>query len=216
MEEQRITDTEKQEMKDRIKEAEDKSLVEDVVKKNYVEFDFDDVKYKINIPKFNQIQEMNKKRLSQYTELVEATDEKGNYIYKTEADLIKLHKKRGIDVELEMSTNDVEKTFNYLCSRLLKEQDDERAKYTNVARAWSVLKSAIRVWFQSVLSKDSNYYYEHMEKLVEIVRSAMIKEIIDKMESEEYDKADNTVRKKHYWIDLIDWLKEQAGDEIQR
>lgn len=68
-------------------------------------------------------------------------------------------KKRGVDVELEMSTNDVEKTFNYLCLALLKEQTDERAKYTNVARAWGVFKSAIRVWFHSVLSKDSNYYY---------------------------------------------------------
>ncbi|MBI2123814.1 MAG: DEAD/DEAH box helicase family protein [Candidatus Wildermuthbacteria bacterium] len=68
-------------------------------------------------------------------------------------------KKRGVDVELEMSTNDVEKTFNYFCLMLLKEQTDEQAKYTNVARAWGVFKSAIRVWFHSVLSKDSNYYY---------------------------------------------------------
>ena len=68
-------------------------------------------------------------------------------------------KKRGIDVELEMSTNDVEKTFNYLCLQLLKEQTDEKAKYNNVARAWGVFKSAIRIWFQSVLSKDSDYYY---------------------------------------------------------
>ncbi|MDO8686941.1 MAG: DEAD/DEAH box helicase family protein [Candidatus Berkelbacteria bacterium] len=68
-------------------------------------------------------------------------------------------KKRGVDVDLEMSTNDVEKTFNYLCLSLLKEQTDEKAKYTNAARAWGVFKSAIRVWFHSVLSKDSNYYY---------------------------------------------------------
>lgn len=68
-------------------------------------------------------------------------------------------KKKGIDVELEMSNNDVEKTFNYFCLMLLKEQTDEQAKYTNVSRAWGVLKSAIRIWFHFVLSKDSNYYY---------------------------------------------------------
>ena len=68
-------------------------------------------------------------------------------------------KKRGIDVELEMSTNDVEKTFNYLCLQLLKEQTDEKAKYSNVARAWGVFKSAIRIWFQSTISKDGDYYY---------------------------------------------------------
>lgn len=67
--------------------------------------------------------------------------------------------KKGVDVELEMSTNDVEKTFNYFCLMLLKEQTDEQAKYTNVARAWGVFKSAIRVWFHSVLSNESNYYY---------------------------------------------------------
>jgi len=68
-------------------------------------------------------------------------------------------KKKGVDVELEMSTNDVEKTFNYFCLALLKEQTDERARYNNVARAWGVFKSAIRVWFHSVLSQDSSYYY---------------------------------------------------------
>lgn len=68
-------------------------------------------------------------------------------------------KERGIDYELEMSTNDVEKTFNYICYQLLKEQTDEKAKFTNIARSWSVLKSGIRVWFKSVLGEDSDYYY---------------------------------------------------------
>lgn len=68
-------------------------------------------------------------------------------------------KKKGIDVSIEMSTNDVEKTFNYLCYQILKEQTDEKAKYTNFARSWSVLKSAIRIWFKSALGDDSNYYY---------------------------------------------------------
>lgn len=67
--------------------------------------------------------------------------------------------KKGDDVSLEMSTNDVEKTFNYLCYRLLKEQSDERARYSNIARSWSVLKSAVRVWMESVLGPDSDHYY---------------------------------------------------------
>jgi len=93
-------------------------------------------------------------------------------------------KKRGIDVELEMSTNDVEKTFNYFCLMLLKEQTDELAKYTNVARAWGVFKSAIRVWFHSVLSKDSNYYYRVFVKDIQKgagskFRPAITKALID-------------------------------------
>lgn len=93
-------------------------------------------------------------------------------------------KKRGIDVELEMSTNDVERTFNYFCLMLLKEQTDEKAKYTNVARAWGVFKSAIRVWFHSVLSKDSNYYYRVFVKDIQKeagskFRPAVTKALID-------------------------------------
>lgn len=67
--------------------------------------------------------------------------------------------KKGKDVSLEMSASDVEKTFNYFCFQLLKEQDDEKAKYSNIARSWSVLKSAIRIWFKGVLGDDSNYFY---------------------------------------------------------
>ncbi len=67
--------------------------------------------------------------------------------------------KQGHDVSLEMSQNDVEKTFNYLCFHLLKEQTEYKAKITNIARSWSPLKSAIRVWFKSVLGENSDYYY---------------------------------------------------------
>jgi type III restriction enzyme len=67
--------------------------------------------------------------------------------------------KNGEDEELEMSVNDVEKTFNYLCYKLLQEQEDEKAKFSNIARSWSRLKSAIRVWAKSVLGEDSNYFY---------------------------------------------------------
>jgi len=89
-------------------------------------------------------------------------------------------KKRGVDVELEMSTNDVEKTFNYFCLMLLKEQTDEQAKYTNVARAWGALKSAIRVWFHSVLSKDSNYYYRIFVKDIQKGASSKFRPVITK------------------------------------
>ena len=89
-------------------------------------------------------------------------------------------KKRGIDVELEMSTNDVEKTFNYFCLTLLREQTDKQAKYTNVARAWGVLKSAIRVWFHSVLSKDSNYYYRVFVKDIQKGASSKFRPAITK------------------------------------
>ncbi|MDO8676818.1 MAG: DEAD/DEAH box helicase family protein [Candidatus Azambacteria bacterium] len=89
-------------------------------------------------------------------------------------------KKKGIDIELEMSTNDVEKTFNYFCLMLLKEQTEEQAKYTNVARAWGVFKSAIRVWFHSVLSKNSNYYYRVFIKDIQKGASSKFRPAITK------------------------------------
>lgn len=67
--------------------------------------------------------------------------------------------KQGKDVSLEMSISDIEKTFNYLCYRLLIEQEDDDAKYSNVARSWSVLKQALRVWFKTVLQDDHIYWY---------------------------------------------------------
>jgi len=88
--------------------------------------------------------------------------------------------KEGIDVNLEMSTNDVEKTFNYLCYQLLKEQTDEKAKYTNIARSWGVLKSAIRIWFKSVLSDDSNYYYRVFVKDIQKGAGSKFRPVITK------------------------------------
>jgi type III restriction enzyme len=66
---------------------------------------------------------------------------------------------KGHDYNFEMSYNDIEKTFNYLCYKVLTEQTDEDAKITNVARSWNRLKSAIRVWFKSILGTESGYYY---------------------------------------------------------
>jgi len=67
--------------------------------------------------------------------------------------------REGTDVSFEMSHNDVEKTFNYLCYHLLKEQTDVDAKITNIARSWGPLKSALRVWLKKVLGFDSDYFY---------------------------------------------------------
>ena len=67
--------------------------------------------------------------------------------------------KNGSDVSLEMSVSDIEKTFNYLCYQVLKEQEDDQAKYSNVARSWSVLKQALRVWFNTVIPDDHIYWY---------------------------------------------------------
>jgi type III restriction enzyme len=67
--------------------------------------------------------------------------------------------KSGTDIEIDASIHDVEKTFNFLCFEVLKEQTDDETKVTNFARSYATLKRAVRIWFQNRLSKDSNYYY---------------------------------------------------------
>lgn len=92
--------------------------------------------------------------------------------------------KKGKDVSLEMSISDIEKTFNYLCFQLLREQEDEKAKYANVARSWSILKSAIRIWFKGTLGDDSSYFYKIFVKDIQkgpesVLRPAITKALRD-------------------------------------
>jgi len=67
---------------------------------------------------------------------------------------------KGTDLDFEISHNDIEKTFNYLLFQILKEQTDEDAKVSNVARSWPPFKSAIRVWMSSIFGNDSEYFYK--------------------------------------------------------
>jgi type III restriction enzyme len=67
---------------------------------------------------------------------------------------------KGGEYNLELSVNDIEKLFNYYCYNILTEQTDEEAKITNIARSWSPLKSALRVWSRKSLRLDSIQFYK--------------------------------------------------------
>ncbi|MCH5175259.1 MAG: hypothetical protein J1F40_05185 [Prevotellaceae bacterium] len=54
----------------------------------------------------------------------------------------------GADAEVRVSRNDVEKSFTQTCADLLREQTDDDAKVSNIARSWSPLKSAVRMWLK--------------------------------------------------------------------
>lgn len=69
-------------------------------------------------------------------------------------------KMKGGEYDLELSVNDIEKLFNYYCYQVLSEQTDEEARITNIARSWSPLKSALRVWSRKSLKLDSLNFYK--------------------------------------------------------
>lgn len=62
----------------------------------------------------------------------------------------------GADANVELSRNDVEKTFTLLCAQLLREQCSEDTKVTNIARSWSLLKSALRLWMKQTFPGQSD------------------------------------------------------------
>jgi len=68
-------------------------------------------------------------------------------------------KRKGEDEDFEMSQNDIEKSFNFFCYQVLKDQTDEDAKITNISRSWSPLKSALRVWFKRIFGTDVTTFY---------------------------------------------------------
>lgn len=64
------------------------------------------------------------------------------------------------NTSVDLSQNDIAKTFDYYCAIVLKEQTDDKAKVSNISRSWGALKTSLRVWFQKVLpGQKSNFYY---------------------------------------------------------
>ena len=67
---------------------------------------------------------------------------------------------QGKDLSHEMSRNDVEKTFTYLCFEFLREQTEDLAKISNLARSWPPFKRAVRLWMASALGSNFDYCYK--------------------------------------------------------
>ncbi len=75
-------------------------------------------------------------------------------------DAIGDHLSDGNDLENETSENDLEKIFTMYCMKVLAEQTSNDAKISNIARSWSPLKSALRVWMRSTVSPNTIICYK--------------------------------------------------------
>lgn len=62
----------------------------------------------------------------------------------------------GNDLSRGVSRNDVQKLFTKICVDLLREQTDDDAKITNIARSFGTLKSALRLWFKTYAFKEED------------------------------------------------------------
>ncbi len=110
-------------MKEKIKDVIDIDRVNDLIKDNKYEFEYQNIKYRVNKPNFKQKQDINNKRITKYAEMLK------NDSYLLEEDLIKLYKKRGIDIkELDNQSESLSKRIrDYLLQlgKMIKENKSE-------------------------------------------------------------------------------------------
>ncbi len=78
----------------------------------------------------------------------------------TDFDKLGLGLDLGSEAEVPLSSNDLEKTFNLACWNVLKEQTEEDVRVGNIARSWSPLKSALRVWMKNSFGLETRRNYE--------------------------------------------------------
>jgi len=110
-----------QKIKTKVQKIIDFDRIEELLMNNKVEFDYDEVKYKVDRPSFKQKQEVNDKRMEKYTLLLQ------NEKFLLEEDLIKLYKKRGIDIEaMNKNYDEMEKQKSNLLFELGKAIKDKK------------------------------------------------------------------------------------------
>ena len=73
--------------------------VEEALQHKEKEFEIDGTFYKVSKPKYSMKKDTYSKRIAEHNKLLSEKDDKGNFIFKSEAELIKVYKERGIDIE---------------------------------------------------------------------------------------------------------------------
>jgi len=94
------------------------SRVGELIKDNRIIFDYKDKKYRVRLLNLKEKEELDMLRRKKFSQLVQEKDDKGNYVYLLEQDLIKILKERGLDIE------EINDEIKKLDSRLIKIQLD--------------------------------------------------------------------------------------------
>ncbi|MBQ7237923.1 MAG: DEAD/DEAH box helicase family protein [Bacteroidales bacterium] len=112
----------------------------------------------------------------------------------------------GGDLSLEVSQNDVQKLFTKTCVDLLKEQSDDDAKITNIARSFSALKSALRLWMKK-------YAFPHLDDYARY--RIFLADVIEQGAKSVFRQLVTTTLKNHYPQRLEQLKERRAQAEAQ-
>jgi hypothetical protein len=73
--------------------------VEEFIKDNKITFDYLDSQYRVKMLNLSKKEELDMLRRKKFSQLLQEKDDKGNFVYLLEKDLIKVLKERGLDIE---------------------------------------------------------------------------------------------------------------------
>jgi hypothetical protein len=84
------------------------SKIEELIKDNAIQFDYNEKKYRVRLLTMSEKDELDSLRRKKFNSMLQEKDEKGNYVYLKESALIKLLKERG-DVDIEAIEDKINK-----------------------------------------------------------------------------------------------------------
>ena len=105
----------------------------------------------------------------------------------------------GNDLNREISRHDVQKLFSKICVDLLRNQTDEDAKITNVARSFGTLKSALRLWFKSYALKEEDDDARYRIFLADVINKgekSVFRNLVTKTLKNHFPMREEYVRKR--------------------
>lgn len=105
----------------------------------------------------------------------------------------------GSDIQRDWSRHDVEKLFTYMCMDLLRRQDEEKAKITNIARSYGTLKSALRLWFRNYAFREEDDDTRYRIFLADVMNKgadSIFQELITKTLKNHYPQREAYVKKR--------------------
>lgn len=105
----------------------------------------------------------------------------------------------GNDMQREWSRHDVEKLFTYMCVDLLRKQDTDDTRITNIARSYGTLKSALRLWFRNYAFKeddDDTRYRIFLADVVDKGADSIFLELITKTLKKHYPMREYQVKER--------------------